>query len=46
MNNLFEGKGKLIGRDGNTYDGEWHKGKRHGKGIEIGVDGFRYEGKP
>jgi len=31
--------------DGKVYEGEWYKGKQHGKGVFIMEDGQRREGE-
>jgi hypothetical protein len=36
--------GKLIYDNGEYYEGEWMRGKRHGKGIYVYIDGSRFEG--
>jgi hypothetical protein len=48
---LRQGHGTFFADDGDTYEGEWHNGKRHGKGRAVyggrPVDGFGgdvYEG--
>jgi len=35
---------KITMRNGGTYEGEWLKGKRDGKGKYIWPDGSYYEG--
>jgi hypothetical protein len=30
--------------NGYKYDGQWYRGKRHGRGIEIFSDGHRFNG--
>lgn len=36
--------GTLQWNDGNRYEGQWLKGRRHGKGTYIWPDGHKYEG--
>ena len=43
-NDLREGYGKLIYRNGDTYTGYFAEGKRNGHGILNWVDGQKYEG--
>lgn len=31
----MHGRGKLTYPNGESYDGEWHKGKRHGKVMHL-----------
>ena len=40
-NNLFNGKGLLISKNGDYYYGDWLKGKCNGKGIIISKDNIR-----
>ena len=35
---LREGKGIYYHIIGNVYKGEWHQGKKHGFGVEEGLD--------
>jgi len=44
MDNLAEGKGRLIHADGDIYEGDWKNDKAHGKGIYVHMDGARYDG--
>ena len=38
-------RGKQVGADGRTYDGEWHRGDREGVGKEELTSGETYEGE-
>jgi len=40
----FEGKGKAVFVDGNTYEGSFHLGMMHGKGLYTFFDGVVYNG--
>lgn len=31
--------GKLVYDNGESYEGEWNRGKRHGKGIYVYLNG-------
>ena len=44
-NDLPDGKGVMTYKDGSSYDGEWKKGKRYGKGKFIWPNGQIYIGK-
>jgi hypothetical protein len=33
--------GKLVYDNGESYEGEWNRGKRHGKGIYVYLNGER-----
>ena len=39
------GKGKTVYPNGDTYEGEYDKGKRQGYGVYSFSDGERYEGQ-
>jgi len=41
---MANGYGKYVHRDGSTYQGEWLKDEKSGKGFEIWSDGSRYDG--
>ncbi|KAI0500407.1 hypothetical protein KFK09_018619 [Dendrobium nobile] len=40
-----EGSGKYIWSDGHTYEGEWRRGMRHGKGKLTWPSGAVYDGE-
>mgnify|MGYP000353734854 CR=1 FL=1 len=40
-----DGQGKYTYPNGESYEGEWKNGKRHGKGILSLSDGRKYFGK-
>lgn len=42
--NLFNGNGKMIYRDGRIYDGEWVMGNKEGSGSLSWPDGSKYWG--
>ena len=44
-NDLFNGKGQLIYKDGTVYDGEFINGKKNGYGIILYPSGLKTEGK-
>lgn len=39
------GQGKLVFKDGSSYEGEWVEGKRHGNGKMVWPSGDTYEGQ-
>ena len=41
---LKDGKGVMIYKGGNKYDGEWKNDKKEGKGVFIYKSGSKYEG--
>jgi hypothetical protein len=41
----MDGHGAFYWPDGNKYDGEWKRGKQHGKGIYITADGTERSGE-
>lgn len=45
VNNLMQGKGKLIYANGSVYEGDFIKGKYDGWGKLTAVDGKIKEGK-
>ena len=44
MNDIAEGKGRLIHSDGDYYEGEWKEDKAEGYGKYKHVEGAMYEG--
>lgn len=42
-NNQRNGQGVLTGKNGSKYDGEWLKGKKHGKGLQIFARVVKYD---
>ena len=42
---LLEGKGIMIYKNGDKYDGDWVNGKREGKGIMTYSNGGKYDGE-
>jgi hypothetical protein len=42
--NLREGKGVCVYKNGRRYEGFWAADKRHGKGFERFTNGNTYEG--
>lgn len=40
----FTGRGKAFYENGETYEGEYLNGKRHGQGTYTYKNGFIYEG--
>ncbi|KAH0457107.1 hypothetical protein IEQ34_015014 [Dendrobium chrysotoxum] len=45
LGNTPEGSGKYIWSDGHTYEGEWRRGMRHGKGKLTWPSGAVYDGE-
>ena len=43
--NCDNGYGKWVYTDKTTYEGEWVKTKKHGKGIETWPNGYIYTGE-
>ena len=41
---LLEGKGKMTGADGDSYEGDYKGGLRHGHGVYLSGAGERFEG--
>ena len=41
---MFEGKGKLMFKDGRKYEGDFCQGKREGNGTLIMPNGNKYSG--
>ena len=41
----MHGKGKLTYDVDHYYDGDWVRGKRHGRGIYLSPDGCKFEGR-
>ena len=41
---LLEGKGKMTGADGDSYEGDYKGGLRHGHGVYVSGGGERFEG--
>lgn len=42
---VAQGAGRFQYANGDTYDGDWHAGQRHGQGVcTVGADGTRYTG--
>ena len=41
---LLEGKGKMTGADGDSYEGDYKGGLRHGHGVYVSGAGERFEG--
>ena len=41
----YDGKGKIIYKDGSSYDGEWKAGKRNGVGTYVSTYGWSYTGE-
>lgn len=44
LGDCIEGRGRFVFSNGDVYDGEWHKGHKHGKGIYTSSSGHVYEG--
>ena len=44
LNDMADGKGKLVNFEGSVYDGEWLEDKASGFGKYISHDGLYYEG--
>jgi len=42
---LREGRGYELYQNGNVYIGEFHRGKAHGSGKYLWVNGESYEGE-
>lgn len=42
---LLEGKGKMTGADGDSYEGDYKGGLRHGHGVYVSGAGDRFEGE-
>lgn len=40
----FSGKGRLVWRNGDSFDGTLVKGQRHGRGLFVWANGQRYHG--
>lgn len=40
----MEGSGKVKYADGSSYDGSFKMNKKHGYGIYLYANGYRYEG--
>jgi hypothetical protein len=38
-------EGRMTYADGSVYEGQWHRGKRHGRGSYIFCDGSMYDGQ-
>ena len=41
---LPHGKGMMTSPDGNSYDGDWKDGKKHGKGVFTFGEGSQWKG--
>lgn len=41
----YTGKRRMAYPNGDVYEGEWERGKYHGRGIFTGHDGYLYEGE-
>ncbi len=39
------GEGKFWSRQGDYYEGYFLKGKKHGKGLRVQINGFIYDGE-
>lgn len=44
LNGVREGRGKLITKNGDVYEGYWKKGKKEGHGIYLYASGIKYNG--
>jgi len=44
MDNLPNGQGIIIYPDGDTYEGSWKDGKKHGMGVEGTPGGEKKKG--
>ena len=42
---LLEGKGKMAGADGDSYEGDYKGGLRHGHGVYVSGAGERFDGE-
>ena len=43
--NLFNGNGKMVYKDGRVYEGEWVQGNKEGNGSLLWPDGSKYWGE-
>ena len=44
MDDVANGRGRLVHVDGDVYEGNWVNDKANGQGVYIHVNGARYEG--
>ncbi len=41
----MEGQGKLVSPNGDRYEGQWHRGKKHGTGRLLKAsESYEYDG--
>jgi len=41
---MAHGRGYFKDSNGTTYNGDWERDMKHGKGIETWIDGSSYNG--
>jgi hypothetical protein len=42
---VLDGKGNMIGADGDRFEGQYKEGLRHGFGVYVSANGTRFEGE-